>query len=192
MSARTAAASPRKSGRCTLNPETLRPETPRVHDKHPVADHYGRPASELRGFVGVMAVYATGVSAALLAMKKLGRLPQGYGAGDLALLTLATHKLSRTISRDSVTSPLRAPFAHLEGAGGPGEVQEKVAASGVGKSVGELVTCPFCLDQWVATGFLTGLAFAPRVTRFVASIFAVRAGADLIHFGYVAAERAAE
>jgi hypothetical protein len=184
------------------NPETLMPETDRSAGEHSraespgvgqsVADHYGRPASELRGFAGVMAVYAAGVSAGLLAMKRAGRLPAGFGVGDLALATLATHKVSRTISRDSVTSPLRAPFARFEGAAGPGEVQEKVAATGAQKSVGELITCPFCLDQWVATGFIAGLAVAPRVTRFVASIFAVRAGADLIQFGYAAAEQATD
>jgi hypothetical protein len=173
------------------NPETLLPDVDRK-DQPPVAAHYGRPASELRGYAGVMAVYAAGVSAALLAMKRTGRLPLGFRAGDLALVTLATHKLSRTLSRDSVTSPLRAPFARFEGPAGPGEVQEKVAATGAKKSVGELVTCPFCLDQWVATGFVTGLAVAPRLTRFVASIFAVRAGADLIHFGYAAAEQSVD
>ncbi|HVX69729.1 MAG TPA: DUF1360 domain-containing protein [Mycobacteriales bacterium] len=172
------------------NPETLMAETQQRRVENPVAAHYGRPASELRGYAGVMAIYGAGVSVALLAMKRTNRLPAGFRAGDLALLTLATHKLSRTLSRDSVTSPLRAPFARFEGSAGPGEVQEKVAATGAGKSVGELITCPFCMDQWVATAFITGLAVVPRVTRYVASIFAVRAGADLIHFGYAAAESA--
>ncbi|HVS67824.1 MAG TPA: DUF1360 domain-containing protein [Mycobacteriales bacterium] len=154
------------------------------------ADHYGRPAGELRGYLGVMGVYAVGVGAAALAMWRAKRLPSRYGAGDLVLVTLATHKLSRTISRDAVTSPVRAPFARFEGPAGEGEVNERVAASGAGKAIGELLTCPFCMDQWVATGFVTGLAVAPRLTRYVASIFAVRAGADLVQFGYAAAERA--
>ncbi|HVV76433.1 MAG TPA: DUF1360 domain-containing protein [Mycobacteriales bacterium] len=178
------------------NPETLMPEAPprqgTAGTSHPVAAHYGRPASELRGYAGVMAVYAAGVSLASLVMKRTGRLPVGFRSADLALVTLATHKLSRTISRDSVTSPLRAPFAKFEGPASPGEVKEEVAASGAGKSVGELLTCPFCMDQWIATGFVTGLAVAPRLTRYVASIFAVRAGADLIQFGYAAADQAVD
>lgn len=161
-------------------------------DVHPVAEQYGRPASELRGYAGVMGVYAVGVLAAAFGMWRAKRLPTGFGAGDLALVTLATHKLSRTITKDAVTSPLRAPFARFEGPAGPGEVNEEVAAAGAGKSVGELLTCPFCLDQWIATGFVTGLGVAPHLTRFIASIFAVRAGADLIQFGYVAAEKSAE
>ncbi|HVT21297.1 MAG TPA: DUF1360 domain-containing protein [Mycobacteriales bacterium] len=137
-----------------------------------------------------MAVYAVGVSAAAWLMKRSGRFPDSYRVSDLALVTLATHKLSRTITRDSVTSPLRAPFARFEGSAAPGEVEEEVAATGAGKSIGELVTCPFCLDQWIATGFVTGLAVAPRLTRYVAGIFAVRAGADLIQFGYAGANAA--
>jgi hypothetical protein len=155
-----------------------------------VAEHYGRPASELRGYAGVMAVYAAGVCGAALAMKRTNRLPNRFQARDLALVTLAAHKLSRTLSRDTVTSPLRAPFAHFEGAAAPGEVKEDVSGTGVRKAVGELITCPFCMDQWVATGMVTGLAVAPRLTRYVSSIFAVRAGADLLQFGYAAANAA--
>ncbi|HEX3900738.1 MAG TPA: DUF1360 domain-containing protein [Mycobacteriales bacterium] len=164
--------------------DTLLPDT------QAVAEHYGRPASELRGYSGVMAVYAAGVSAAALAMKRADRLPRRVQVLDLALITLAAHKLSRTLSRDTVTSPLRAPFAHFEGAAAPGEVKEEVAGTGVRKAVGELITCPFCMDQWVATGLVTGLAVAPRLTRYVSSIFAVRAGADLLQFGYAAANAA--
>lgn len=171
------------------NPETLLPEAHAEGD-HPVAEHYGRPAAELKGYSAAMTVYAVAVAGSAWAMKRAGRLPDRFRASDLALATLATHKLSRTLSRDSVTSPLRAPFARFEGPAAPGEVKEDVVASGVGKSIGELVTCPFCMDQWVATGFITGLAVAPRLTRYVASIFAVRAGADLIQFGYAAANEA--
>ena len=54
------------------------------------------------------------------------------------------------------------------------------------------VSCPFCLDQWVASAFVVGLATMPRFTRFLAATFAVRAGADFLHFAYAAAEHAAE
>ncbi|HVT64010.1 MAG TPA: DUF1360 domain-containing protein [Mycobacteriales bacterium] len=173
------------------SPETLLPDGQAAQGgKQSAAEHYGRPASELRGYAGVMAVYAVGVGAATLAMWRKKRLPASFSAKDLALVALATHKLSRTLARDAVTSPLRAPFTRFEGSAGPGEVKEKVAARGAEKSVGELITCPFCLDQWVATGFVTGLAVAPRLTRYIAAIFAARAGADFIHFGYAAAEQA--
>ncbi|HEX4017687.1 MAG TPA: DUF1360 domain-containing protein, partial [Frankiaceae bacterium] len=114
--------------------ETLLPGT------EALAEHYDRPASELRGYIGVMAVYAAGVGGAAFAMKRTDRLPRRVQILDLAVITLAAHKLSRTLSRDAVTSPLRAPFAHFEGAAAPGEVKEEVSATGVRKAVGELIT----------------------------------------------------
>jgi len=71
-----------------------------------------------------------------------------------------------------VTSPLRAPFAHYAGSGGPAEVMEETRhGSSLRHSLGELLTCPFCLDMWVATAFVIGLVFAPRVTRLIAGTF---------------------
>lgn len=62
---------------------------------------------------------------------------------DVILLAAGTHKLSRTISKDSVTAPLRAPFTRYVDRGGPAEVMEEVRATGgLRHSVGELLTCP--------------------------------------------------
>jgi hypothetical protein len=55
--------------------------------------------------------------------------------------------------------------------------------------VGELLVCPFCLDQWVATGYAAGLVVAPRATRFVASIMATVAISDFLQIGYKASEQ---
>jgi len=156
------------------------------------AEHYGRPARTLRGYAGIMAAYSVLVGGTAAVLHRRALLPDRTQAGDLVLAAIATHKLSRTLAKDSVTSPLRAPFARFEGPAGPGEVNERVAATGRAKALGELLTCPFCLDQWVATGFLAGMAFAPRVTRFVAGTFAARAGADFLQLLYASAERAAE
>jgi hypothetical protein len=56
--------------------------------------------------------------------------------------------------------------------------------------VGELVTCPYCLDQWVAAGFAVGYVFAPRASRLTASVFATVAIADFLQIGYKAGQRA--
>jgi hypothetical protein len=58
--------------------------------------------------------------------------------------------------------------------------------------MGELLTCPFCLDMWVATGFVIGLVFAPRFTRLVAGTFTALAGADFLQLGYAIAQQWAE
>jgi Protein of unknown function (DUF1360) len=49
------------------------------------------------------------------------------------------------------------------------------------RSLGELLTCHFCVGQWVAAFFTYGLVFAPAVTRLLASIFAIVALSDYLH-----------
>jgi hypothetical protein len=151
-------------------------------------------ARPLGGYVAVMAVFAALVTGAcgLIAAGRRG-LSESVRPWDVFLLTVGTHKVSRTISKDAVTSPLRAPFTSYVGSGGPAEIMEEVReGSTVRHAVGELLTCPFCLDMWVATGFTLGLVFSPRVTRYVAATFTMLTGADLLHLGYAMAQRSAE
>jgi hypothetical protein len=51
-------------------------------------------------------------------------------------------------------------------------------------TVGELLTCPFCLGQWVGTGYVAGLALAPRAARTWAAVFTVTAVSDLLQHFY--------
>ena len=146
----------------------------------------------LGGYVVVMAAFAALVAGAAGLARARGRgLPDGVGPWDVLLLALATHKVSRTVTKDAVTSPLRAPFTRYKETGGPAEVMEEVrATSGLRHSIGELITCPFCLDVWIATGFTLGLVFAPRVTRLVATAFTAVTGADFLHLLYAKAQQA--
>ncbi len=147
----------------------------------------------LSGYVLVMAVFGALVAGAAGLAGATGRKPPQLTLFDLLLITLGTHKLSRTISKDSVTSPLRAPFTQFQDTGGPGEVMEEVRSTGrIRHAIGELITCPFCLDVWIATGFGLGMVFAPRFTRLVAFTFAALTGADFLQFGYAAAQQAQE
>ena len=59
-------------------------------------------------------------------------------------------------------------------------------------AAGELITCPFCLAQWVATGLAAGLVFAPRATRLVMSTFSAVAGADFLQYAYASLQQATE
>jgi len=159
------------------------------------ADEYrqGNPRP-LGGYVLVMTIFSTVAGIAGLIAAWSGRgLPRQIAPYDLALITTGTHKLSRTISKDAVTSPLRAPFTRYSGTGGPAEVMEETRNTGtVRHAVGELVSCPFCLDMWIATGFTIGLLFAPRVTRVVAATFTALTGADFLHLSYARAQQAAQ
>jgi hypothetical protein len=146
----------------------------------------------LSGYVLVMAVFAALVAGAAGVARATGRGLPGIGPWDLLLLTAGTHKLSRTLTKDAVTSPLRAPFTRYAQTGGPAEVMEEVRSAGVLRhSIGELVTCPFCLDLWTATGFALGTVFAPRLTRFVAATFTALTGADFLQLAYARAQQSA-
>jgi hypothetical protein len=113
-----------------------------------------------------------------------GPWPSSPATRDILLAATATHKLSRLITKDPVTSPLRAPFTVFEGQEGPAELEEKVRGHGARKAVGELITCPFCLDLWVATGLTAGYIYLPRATRLAVDTLAVLSGADLLQFAY--------
>jgi hypothetical protein len=140
-------------------------------------------------YLAFMSIFGTLVGAALLLARRQGReLPAKVSAGELLLVGTASHKLSRLISKDKVTSPLRAPFTELEGKGGPAELEESSRGSGLQKAIGELLICPYCLGLWVVAGFSVGLIFAPRVTRFVASLFSALTISDFFQIAYKAAE----
>jgi len=123
----------------------------------------------------------------LLIARKTGRpIPERMESRDIALLGVATHKLSLLLAQDAVTSPLRAPFTELQEKQSPKNVDEKPRGTGLRRSLGELLTCKFCVGQWVASFFTYGLVFAPAVTRLVASIFAIVALSDHLHQTYKA------
>jgi hypothetical protein len=107
-------------------------------------------------------------------------------ARDIALLGMATHKLSLVGAEDAVTSPLRAPFTELQEKESPKKVDEEPRGEGLRRSVGELLTCKFCLGVWLASFFTYGLVLVPRVTRLVATIFAVVTVSDYLHQTYKA------
>src|SRR3954462_2914867 len=138
----------------------------------------------LGGDLGAMGVYAGLVSAAAAAVRASGReLPERIPLGDAALLTVATFRLARRIAKDPVTEPIRAPFVRFEGASGHAEVAEEVREHGGAKhAVGELLTCPFCLAQWIGTTFVFGYATAARATRLAALPLTTVAGSDVLQF----------
>src|SRR3712207_8657339 len=65
------------------------------------------------------------------------------------------------VAQDAVMSPLRAPFTELQEKQSPKNVDEKPRGKGLRRSIGELITCKFCVGQWVASFFTYGLVFAP-------------------------------
>ncbi|MEU8262383.1 DUF1360 domain-containing protein [Micromonospora sp. NPDC048999] len=156
------------------------------------APHEHRP---LEGYLKAMGTYVTVTASLVGLVKATGRpVPERPAPGDVVLLGVATHKLSRLLAKDAITSPLRAPFTRYDRPIGSGEVMEQVRDEGspTRHTLGELLSCPFCLAVWVATGLTGGLVLAPRLTRLVATALTAVAASDFLQMGYAAAQRAAE
>ncbi|WP_067832816.1 DUF1360 domain-containing protein [Actinomadura kijaniata] len=146
----------------------------------------------LGSYLVTLTVYGVAAGTVALLARRRGEMPR-VGPGDLALMTVTTHKLARMITKDAVTSPLRAPFTRYEGTAGPAELAEEVRhEDGVRHALGELLTCPFCTAQWVATGYAAGLALAPEATRLVGATMTAVAGADWLQLVYARLQQAAE
>lgn len=149
----------------------------------------------LAGYAAFVAAYTTVLTAAMVA---LGRRPSGLpnpGAPDILLLGIATHKTSRLLTREKIARPLRAPFTEVKGKGDlPRELDEAPREEGstVRRAAAELLVCPYCLSQWIATTLTVGLAVAPRQTRFVAGILATVTVADFLQPAYRALEKRAD
>jgi hypothetical protein len=158
-----------------------------------IAHDYARGASDerpLKGYALVLATFGTlAATAAGIARLTGRRLPERPSAADVAMLSVATFKLSRMITKDAVTSPLRAPVTRFEGPAGESELNESPRGAGVRHALGELVTCPFCTAVWVAGGLAAGLVFAPRLTRFGMAVATAVAGSDYLHLAYDVAKK---
>ena len=131
-----------------------------------------RPLASYAGLVAMFAVAVGGFTAAN--RRRVGAL----GWTDLAHVTLATHKLSRLVTKDEVTTFIRAPVTQDEDATEP-------KPTGVARAVGELLTCPNCIGLWAAAGLAAGTVALPRETRFATSILAAHAGSDFLNAAYV-------
>jgi uncharacterized protein DUF1360 len=141
-----------------------------------------------RTYATLAAMFNVGFAGALVAAKRKGRLPERVSAGDLLLIGTASHKLSRLIAKDKVTSFVRAPFTEYQGRGGPAEVEERSRDGEVRGALGELLVCPYCLGLWASGAFHVGLLFAPRATRVAASTLTALTMSDFLQIAYKAAE----
>ncbi|MCW2946698.1 MAG: hypothetical protein JWR24_3415 [Actinoallomurus sp.] len=146
----------------------------------------------LGSYGAALAFYGLAVGAGALIAKLGGRRPADPSLSDVVLMTVTTHKVARTLAKDPVTSPLRAPFTHYQGTAGPSELTEEVRGKGVRHVVGELLSCPFCLAQWVATAYAGGMTFSPRATRLVGVTMTAVAGADWLQLLYARLQQEGE
>ena len=160
-------------------------------------EEYGAKTSEkeeceeqlLTEYATLLAFYLTSVAVLTGIAGEQKRLPRKFGALDIALLGIATHKLSRIVAKDRITGILRAPFVSYVRSAGAGEVEEEPRGRGFQRGIGHLMSCPYCMAPWCATALGFGLLFAPRVTRFFAGILVSVAASDFLHRAYAKMEK---
>lgn len=150
---------------------------------HSHSTHDPRP---LGAYAAMMGLYGLVTGAAAIALREKRHNVRRPGAVDLALLGLAVQHVTRLVSKDSITAPLRAPFTEYEGPAGEGEVNERVVGSGIRHAVGELLSCPFCLGQWAATGLVAGSVAAPSLGTAAVTVLATAQLSDYLQLVYAA------
>ena len=149
---------------------------------------YSDKPKPLGGYAAIAAVFTVGLASALAIAEENDDEAPKLTWSDLVLFGIATHKLSRVVTKDIVTSPFRAPFVKFKKYTGAGEVEEEARGKGLQEAIGDLVTCPYCIAPWLGSAMVFASARAPRATRLLAGIFAIKAGSDFLNHAYVRAK----
>lgn len=103
--------------------------TRRVGARSDLLGGYGAKEMPLPQYATLVGIFAASLGAFFAgATIRRTLLPERLGFGDVVLIGVATHKLSRLISKDRVTSPFRAPFARFEKSAGPAKWTSNRAA----------------------------------------------------------------
>ena len=136
-----------------------------------------------RAYAAIFGLYAASLAGAGALGRTLERDPQCQTALDLAVLGLATFKVARTLSRDSVASFVREPFVRGDARSGD---QEPVRTGGFEEAIGELVTCTRCIGTWAAAGLASTQILAPRFGRLLTWSLGAAAANDFLQAGFTA------
>ncbi|MET9148539.1 DUF1360 domain-containing protein [Streptomyces sp. NPDC004042] len=147
----------------------------------------------LGGYAALAAAFGAGAALFGAAARRRGvRLPDGVPPWDVLLLGAATFKSSRLLTKDKVTSFVRAPFTRRTEELPAGEVMDEPRGSGLRRAVGDLVSCPFCVSVWTAGALTGGYVVAPRATRLVCAGLGAVTVADWLQYAWTLTEQEAE
>ncbi len=172
--------------------ESAAPAKPLSQDGLDLFSGYTDDDQPLAGRVTLVAAFGASLLAARAAARVTGRQPpERPHPADVVMTGLATHKLSRLMTKAKATSFVRAPFTEYEQPKGHGEVEERPRGEGARRALGELLICPYCMSQWISAGLAAGLVLAPRATRLVTASYSAQTLADFLQLAYVAAEKRA-
>lgn len=83
---------------------------------------------------------------------------------DLAVGALAVHRLTRLVTTDEVTAPVR----------------DRITEAAPEGRAAYFVTCPWCVSVWAAAGWLALSAAAPRLARPLGAVLAWSSATGLL------------
>ena len=139
----------------------------------------------LAGYALLATAFTAGVTAFTAVARRRGvRPPAAVPPSDVVLLGTATYKAARLLTRDRITSFVRAPFTRRASEGPASEVTDEPRGRGVRRAVGDLVSCPFCTSVWVAGALVCAYTAAPRATRLVCAGLGAVTVADCLQYAW--------
>jgi Protein of unknown function (DUF1360) len=140
-----------------------------------------RPPYE--AYAAIVGAFSGLLATAGVLSRLVGRDPQCQTALDFAVLGAASFKAARTLARDRVTAPIRAPFVEGEA---DAQDEEPVREGGMQQAIGELVTCTRCVGTWAAVGLTATQIIAPRFGRLLTWSLGAAAANDFLQAGFTA------
>ncbi|WP_409274461.1 DUF1360 domain-containing protein [Neobacillus sp. SCS-31] len=103
---------------------------------------------------------------------------ENFPIGLLALIGLASFRLTRVIVYDKIAEFFRSPF--LDEIIEDGEIYITPKGKGLRKWIGELISCYWCTGVWVSAGLIGAYFYFPKIGIPVILIFAVAAIASIL------------
>ncbi|MER6026064.1 DUF1360 domain-containing protein [Streptomyces sp. NPDC001851] len=139
----------------------------------------------LGGYAALVSVFTAGAGTfAVLARRRGVQLPDEVPPWDVVLMGAGAYKASRLVTRDKVTSVLRAPFTRRADEGEANEVIDEPRGRGLRRAIGDLLSCPFCTSAWAAGTLVCSYAAAPRLTRLVCGGLGALTVADWLQYAW--------
>jgi hypothetical protein len=127
-----------------------------VEQRHTVPESQPRPLGYYALLIGL---YNALYGLFLLIYRRKDRSLQEIGGLDLAMLGMATLRISKVISEDEITAVLRKPLIEVDAQG------RRPRGHGLRWALGKLVLCPTCTGTWVAALLTYALHLFPWATR---------------------------
>jgi hypothetical protein len=137
-----------------------------------VSDPHSAP---LFGYALILGAFGAALAATAAARRELRLRPLDY-----VLLSAATFKAARVVSRERMGMVIREPLLDSD-ADGRGL---HVAPSGLRRAVGELVTCSRCAGTWAAAGLIAAQTAFPRFGRLLTLALSAGAANDLLQAAF--------